>query len=252
MNDAFSYDVPTYADYIPEPLRQKLLQESDPVGGIPGLRISSGLRQEFPRLETTTALRFVCALYEACKSPLATILSQRLRDRQFIDSKTLSYGALNCDKHYLADDYLTVLGCRDDAKRVVVGPLGEADPALVPVNQQPRTVDVPDFLRGEHVTLFGPPDSKKMCINAMNALHRIPPDEPALITELVTAGGQVPRWGADNEDSQTPLIRNILRASDNLKDCFEQTIAFDETESGKSYRLNKTQLALPIKRIAGL
>ncbi|MGB0750158.1 MAG: DUF4175 family protein, partial [Magnetospiraceae bacterium] len=42
---------------------------------------------------------------------------------------------------------------------------------------------VPRFLEGTQVTLFGPPDTAKMSINAMNAIHRRRADEPALVRQ---------------------------------------------------------------------
>ena len=40
-----------------------------------------------------------------------------------------------------------------------------------------------------------------------------------MVAELVDASGQLPRWGADNED-KTPIMRNFLRACQNLTGCF--------------------------------
>jgi malate synthase len=91
-----------------------------------------------------------------------------------------------------------------------------------------------------------------MAINAMNALHRRRADEPALVAELVDASGQVPRWGADDEDSKTPLMRSFLAACDNLVRCFDRTLRFEDTERGKVYELAPDRLSHPIKRIPGL
>jgi malate synthase len=91
-----------------------------------------------------------------------------------------------------------------------------------------------------------------MSINAMNALHRALPNESPLIAELVQESGQVPRWGADNEDSKTPIMRSFLHACRNLIGCFEGNLSYDDPKNGKSYRLTQEGLALPIKRIPGL
>ena len=107
-------------------------------------------------------------------------------------------------------------------------------------------------MQGEQVTLFGPPDTAKMSINAMNTLQRRLPDEPKIVAELVEASGQVPRWGADNEDSKTPMIDNLLSATENLIGCFDRSLQFEDPRTGKRYQLNKHDLSKPIKRIPGL
>ena len=124
----------------------------------------------------------------------------------------------------------------------------QAEEGSLPANHR---VSIPPWLAGPQVTLFGPPDHAKMAINAMNALHRKLADEPALVAELVDGSGAVPRWGADSEDSKTPITRDLLAASDNLAACFDRTLRVDEP-SGKSYVLADHALARPIKRVAGL
>ena len=62
--------------------------------------------------------------------------------------------------------------------------------ALPPVAAQ--TVTVPPFLVGEQVTLFGPPDTAKMAVNAMNAYHRKLRGEPAIVEELSIEGRAKP------------------------------------------------------------
>jgi malate synthase len=105
-------------------------------------------------------------------------------------------------------------------------------------------VEIPKFLEGDQVTLFGPPDTEKMSINAMNAYNRVSPDEPAIVTELAEAAGQVPRWGADNEDSKTPIMKSILQACENLIGCFDGTLRFEDVAQGKVYELDKEGLAI--------
>ena len=117
---------------------------------------------------------------------------------------------------------------------------------------KPNQVTIPQFLVGDQVTLFGPPDTAKMSINAMNAFNRISPDEPAIVTELAEAAGQVPRWGADNEDSKTPIMANFLQACENLVGCFDGSLEFHDEKNGKDYRLDESGLSKPIKRIPGL
>ena len=69
-----------------------------------------------------------------------------------------------------------------------------------------------------------------MSINAMNTLHRRLPNEPTIVDTLVTESGQVPRWGADNEDSKTPIMTDLLSANQNLIGCFNRTIRFEDTD----------------------
>ena len=145
---------------------------------------------------------------------------------------------------YTSPDYETALGKRDGAGRVIIGPLSGESPA--------HPVEIPDFLAGDQVTLFGPPDTAKMSINAMNAFNRRSPHEHPLVTELAEAAGQVPRWGADNEDSKTPIMENFLNACENLIGCFDGTLRFEDPDNGKTYELDETGLSKPIKRIPGL
>ncbi len=86
----------------------------------------------------------------------------------------------------------------------------------------------------------------------MNAVHRRRPDEPELVGRLVADSGQVPRWGADSEDSKTPLIRDLLSASVNLAGCVDGTLRFEDPERGRVYALAEADRSIPIKRVAGL
>lgn len=233
-----------YADYLPEELVDKLWSQSPEVDAVSGLRVAKGLRESFPAVETDEALAFVTDLYVAVRMHLDQVLAQRAVDRKFIDEETAACVEHNAKLPYESPDYQTVLGRRDADGRIVVGP-GDAP-------CQPAPVEVPDFMAGEHVTLFGPPDTAKLSINAMNAIHRVPADEPELVGELVDASGQVARWGADNEDSKTPIMRNFLNACENLMGCFDGTIRHVDEARGKTYELENDRLSLPIKRIPGL
>ncbi|MFM7203655.1 MAG: hypothetical protein ACKO6N_22985 [Myxococcota bacterium] len=242
--------IPAYEDFISEHLLERLISAAEPVPDLPGLRVAAGLRAQFPALETPEALAFMVSLYEEVREPLAQVLEQRKSDRAFIDAETRACVARNGDTPWRSPHYETVLGKRDRAGRIVVGPLPpEEQPEGA---RQPRPVQLPSFLRGEQVTLFGPPDTRKLSINAMNALHRKLPGEPELVAELVEASGQVPRWGADDEDSKTPLMVDFLHACENLRGCFDGTLRLDEPETGRTYTLATDKRALPIKRIPGL
>ena len=237
-------DVPAYLDFIPEGLLSRLVAGATPVPGVPGLAIAPGQREAFPLLESDEALRVVVEVYRRTRVSLNTVLEQRKVDRAFIDAATAECVAANGDRSIRDPDYRTVLGMRDSGGRIVAGPLDE-DVDLGPVH-------IPEFLQGEQVTLFGPPDTPKMAINAMNALHRRRSDEPAIVARLVEESGQVPRWGADDEDSKTPIMFNFLSACQNLMGCFDGSLEFDDERRGKSYRLADSGLARPIKRFPGL
>ena len=239
-------DVPSYLDFLPPTMLDCLVRESEPVDAIDGLRIASGLRREFPGIETDEALQFVCDLYTEVKSQLAAVLRQRTTDREFLDRETKYCNQRNEGIDYLSAEYETVIGKKDKSGRMVIGSLPGVNPKLI------AKVHVPEFLRGYQVTLFGPPDTAKMAINAMNALNRRLPDEPAIVNELVESLGQVPRWGADNEDSKTPIMANFLRACENLVGCFDRTIRFEDPENQQTYQLDENGLSIPIKRIPGL
>lgn len=237
-------DIPAYLDFLPGSLLARLQEESVPVPEVPGLRVARGLRETFPTIETPEALALVVEVYREMREPLARVLEQRKRDRAFLDESVAASIGRNAQRAYDDPAYETPIGQRDDDGRVVMGPSGAPPPAM--------RVDVPAFLAGDQVTLFGPPDTARMAINAMNAMHRRRPDEPAIVAELLDESGSLPRWGADNEDSKTPIMSSYLAACQNLVGCFDRTLRYDDEDRGKSYQLADAQLAIPIKRIPGL
>lgn len=236
-------DIPAYLDFIDRPLLDALDADADAVPEVPGLRIAAGLREQFADLLTTEALTFVCDVYDDVREQLAQVLERRESDRAAIDRATSAMVAGNATVDFHSEDYRTVVGMRLDGD-VLVGP--HENPIV------PPSVDVPDYMVGDQVTLFGPPDTAKLSINAMNALHRKPANEPSIVTELVEASGQVPRWGADDEDSKTPIMRNFLLACQNIIGCFDGTLRFEDEQRGRTYELADDQLARPIKRVPGL
>ncbi|MGJ8725180.1 MAG: hypothetical protein ACSHYB_11530 [Roseibacillus sp.] len=239
-----SFDIPAYLSFLPESLLKSLWEEAEPVEAVAELRVASGLREKFPEIETDEALAFVCALYRENREALKQVLEQRVKDRAFMDRETLACVEKNEGVAYTSPNYATVLGQKNEEGRLVIGPLDNEG--------EVNKVVIPEFLVGDQVTLFGPPDTAKMSINAMNAFNRVSPDEPAIVTELAEAAGQVPRWGADNEDSKTPIMANFLQACQNLVGCFDGTLEFHDEKRGKSYRLDESGLSKPIKRIPGL
>ena len=238
-------DVPAYGAFIPDTLRDALWRVAEPVASVPGLRVAAGLRATHPTIETDEALGVVVAVYRAVRADLNRVLERRVQDRAFVDARTAALCPDNIGRSVADPSYRSVVGERDAAGRVVVGPTGLAAPVM-------DKVEVPEFLRGEQITLFGPPDSPRMSINAMNAVHRRRPDEPAIVAELVEASGQVPRWGADDEDSQTPIMHSFLRATENLMGCYDRTLSWTDPARGRTYNLADSGLSLPIKRIPGL
>ncbi|MEC8382574.1 MAG: hypothetical protein VXZ96_19765 [Myxococcota bacterium] len=238
--------IPEYTDFLSENTIQAALRHSEPAVGVPDLMIANGLQADFPDIETPQALQMVCDVYEIMAPKLQRILAQRVIDRRFIDEETKACVLRNAahGRDFHSPNYETVIGRRDSMGRLVVGPHAAPPPA--------RPVRIPDFLQGEHVTLFGPPDTEKMSINAINALHHTLPDEDPIVEELISELGDVPRWGADNEDSKTPIMRNYLKACRNLIGCFDHSLEFTDPKNGKHYALVDEQRAIPIKRIPGL
>lgn len=239
------FDIPAYLSFLSENLLKELWQEAEPVDSVAGLRVAPGLQNRFPAIETEEALSFVVDLYQETKESLNGVLNQRQKDRDFMDRLTLDAVERNRSRDYRSPDYETAIGQKDESGRVVIGPLPVVSVELDPVQ-------IPDFLVGDQVTLFGPPDTAKMSINAMNAFNRVAADESAIITELAEAAGQVPRWGADNEDSKTPIMANFLNACENLVGCFDGTITFHDQRQDRTYSLDEKGLSKPIKRIPGL
>jgi malate synthase len=242
-------DVPAYLSFLPPTLLAALDAVAEPVPDVPGLRVLAGLQREHPALESTEVMSLVVEVYRAVRGELRDVLEARRVDRAFVDEVTRQCREANAGKRVDDPSWATVIGARDASGRVVVGPSGEevavapvSRPTFFPATQRPG--------EGFEVTLFGPPDSAKLAVNAMNALHRKKAGEPAIVGELVAASGQVPRWGADSEDSKTPMARDLLRATENLAACFDGTLQVDE--GSRVYRLAEDGLALPLKRVAGL
>jgi malate synthase len=236
-------EIPYYDDFLSSSLKDHLLKESTPVHGVNDLvQVGTG-----GGLETKESLAFLCSLYDVMKEELNIVLNRRTRDRKFIDERTRALQAYNREfkRDYLSPDYKTVFGLEDGEGRIVFGPkkAGYYKDGGDPIAQ------IPEYLRGNHVTLFGPPDSAKLSINAMNAYHRKLKDEPEIIRELLSTHESLPKWGADDEDSKTPLREDLISAGVNLTKCFDGTLSVDD---GKKYELEKEKLSLPIKRFPGL
>ncbi len=240
-------EIPTYRDFISHELLMHLADQRKPVDGVANMwqiGASGGL-------ENPESLQFLRELYESVKTHLRQVLQQRVVDRAFIDERTQACFELNSSLKvaYSDPDYRTVIGQEDAQGRVVIGPLSEF--FCRSGGGQPIAL-VPEFLRGEHVTLFGPPDDAKLSINAMNAFHRKLDGEPAIVAELLKDFSASAKWGADDEDSKTPLRSDLILAGENLTGCLQGTITYVDGRTGKEYRLASSQLSLPIKRFPGL
>lgn len=239
--------ITAYESFLSPQLIETLKAQGRPVAGVPGLmELDQG-----GGLESPESLAFVCELFRKLRDPLERILNQRVIDRKFIDERTLACVGLNTAlKIDLLDpEYKTVIGQKDGKGRIVVGPHGPH--YCQPVEGKP-VAPIPEELQGYHVTLFGPPDDPKLSINAMNAFHRVLKDEPPIIGELLKHSSITPYWGADDEDSKTPLRHDLVSAGENLKGCFDGTLQYTDPRTSKSYHLATERLSLPIKRFPGL
>lgn len=230
-----------YVAFLSPSLRDALFAASEPTG-VPGLRSGAGLQAAFPELESAEVLGLVAEVYRAVAPRLAAVLAQRAADRAFLDARTAALAGANAGLDISDDRWQTAIGAEDHAGRVVLGPL--------PHRIEAPVTTIPDFLVGHQVTLFGPPDSARMAINAMNAVHRRRPDEPAIVDQLV--GASVARWGADSEDSKTPRLQSLYEATRNLAGCFAGDIEVTDARTGRRYALAPEARSLPIKRVAGL
>ncbi|PIP89395.1 MAG: hypothetical protein COV38_01415 [Bdellovibrionales bacterium CG11_big_fil_rev_8_21_14_0_20_38_13] len=237
-------DIPYYQDYLSKEMLAHLLSKSKNVA--PNLEMVG----EPSGLENKDSLQFLCELYDLVKDDLAKVLHNRIEDRKFIDQRVKALYQYNKENGTSIDsaEYETILGLEDSNGRVVIGPLQES---YAKTSKQNPVAPIPSYLQGHHITLFGPPDSAKMSVNAMNSYHRILADEPSVVAELLKDFKDAPKWGADNEDSKTPMHADLVSAGDNLTKCFNRNIDFID-ERGKEYKLEKNNLALPIKRFPGL
>lgn len=236
-------DIPAYGKFLSPQLLERLLAQARPCAAVEGLRLSPHATGE-----SEGFLRFLDALYEKTKVELAALLRQRELDRKFIDERTRALYQHQLRADFSSVDYQTVLGLEDADGRIVVGPKGPH--AFAGVGE--KIAELPAHLQGPHVTLFGPPDSAKLAVNAMNAYHRKLPGEPAVVERLLSHSTLVPKWGADDEDSKTPMHQDLWAAHQNLSGCLDGSLEFTDEKSGKRYALMAEKRAVPLKRFPGL
>ncbi len=230
-----------YNDFLSPALKSHILETATPYPGVAGLMHVG----KTGGLENAESLKFLCELYEELKPELELVLNRRMRDRKFIDERTKSLAVFNRDltRDFLSVDYKTIMGLEDGDGRIVMGP---KSPDYADPKPEKKIAPVPEWLAGNHVTLFGPPDNAKLSVNAMNSYHRKLKGEPAVVAELLLTHNSLPKWGADDEDSKTPMREDLIAAGENLSACLDGTINFEK------YHLEKDKLALPIKRFPGL
>ena len=236
-----------YEDYISADLKAYLKKQAKPVTGVPGLtEVGPGGGLENPK-----SLQFLCELYESVKHELNKVLTMRKLDRDFFDQRTKACYELNKSLNidFQDPDYETVIGHEDGNGRIVVGPKNKF---FAQAGGGKPISEIPEYLKGHHVTLFGPPDDPKLSINAMNAFHRKLKNEPPIVEEVLKNPTSLPKWGADDEDSKTPLRSDLISAGENLTGCFEGNIHFEDPKTRKTYQLESNHLSLPIKRFPGL
>lgn len=241
------FEIPYYQDYISEKMRSHLLKQAKPVAGV------NGLVEVGPSggLENTESFKFLAELYSELKEDLGKVLKQRQLDRKFIDERTKALYQYNQENknEFLSAEYETVIGLEDANSRIVIGP---KDEFYAKSGKGDPIAKIPDYLKGNHVTLFGPPDSAKMSINAMNTYHRQLPNEPEIVRELLSTNTNDPKWGADDEDSKTPLRVDLISAGENLTACFDKSLYVKDEKRNKEYKLAEDHLSQPIKRFPGL
>lgn len=238
--------IPYYSDYISDSFLALLLKQARPFEGVENL-MQVG---ESGGLENKQSLKFLCHLYEAVEVELNTVLNRRIKDRKFIDERTKALAVFNQDwkRDFLSPDYRTVFGLEDGEGRIVMGP--KKSDYYAPGGN--AIAAIPEYLQGNHVTLFGPPDNAKLSINAMNAYYRKLKDEPAIVEELLKTQKNIPKWGADDEDSKTPLRSDLISAGENLTKCLDGDLSFTDEVTGKKYELVSEMRSHPIKRFPGL
>ncbi len=240
-----SFKISYYNDYMSENFAKYLLAKTKSPFGVQGLSMVG----EPGGLENKESLNFLVELYQLVQDDLKKVLDQRIADRKFIDSRTLSCKAYNekLKNRPGSIEYKTILGEKDSKDRIIIGPHSKD---YVKSNNK-AVAEIPGYLQGYHVTLFGPPDNAKMCVNAMNAFHRKLKGEPAIVSELVNNIDYTPKWGADNEDSKTPMHEDLKSAGVNLSKSLDHDLNFTD-EKGKEYKLADSHLSHAIKRFPGL
>jgi hypothetical protein len=120
-----------YRKFLSNEITEYFLSKATPVVGVEGLKeigVCGGL-------ETTEGLNFLCELYTLVSSELDEVLEKRVEDRE------------------LLDQHCGAIGVKNSKGEIVFGPLNEN---YLKANSN-AVAPLPEFLKGPHVTLFGPP-----------------------------------------------------------------------------------------------
>jgi len=239
--------IPYYESFVSNKYLEFLLGQSTSHLNVEGIKQIG----ESKGLETKEALQFICDLYNETREELSHVLEKRRLDRKFIDERVPLLSRRNKETgiDYISKDYENILGLYDENGEIVAGPKLEQ---FYSGRGHPQIAEVPTYLRGPHITLFGPPADEKMCINAMNSYHRKIKNEPASIEKILSTSSASPFWGADNEDSKTPMRDDLVSSGENLGKCFEESFEYTDPKSKKNYRIEKDFRSLPLKRFPGL
>lgn len=246
MESKTFFEIGSYHDYMCPTLAREQLAKATKVPETEAVALVGPLQG----IESPAAFKFIEQIYLRTKSQLAKILSQRHQDRKFIDErvKACSHYNRKMGLEVHSQEYQTPLGLADAEGRIVFGPLS---PRFCQAGGSP-VAPIPHQLQGPHVTLFGPPDSAKLAINAVNCVHRRISGEPKIVDKLIANLAYAPKWGADSEDSKTPLRSDLAEAAENLSRCFDGSLVYTDPGTGKRYTLADSQRAVPIKRFPGL
>ena len=86
----------------------------------------------------------------------------------------------------------------------------------------------------------------------MNSYHRKIKNEPASIEKTLSTSQAYPFWGADNEDSKTPMRDDLVSSGKNLGKFFEDEFEYTDPKNGKDYKVEKEFRSLPLKRFPGI
>ncbi|MDB9786862.1 serine hydrolase [Bacteriovoracaceae bacterium] len=234
-----------YKRSISDKLLKECVKQSTPDEQIEDISYVGTISDELKYLLNVDCLTFIIELYELTKGDLNSILNRRLSDRAFIDETTKYLVEKNRENKnkYDSSDYETVIGQKDSNGRVPIGPIDKKS-SKYPVSE------VPKHLRGSHITLFGPPSSAKMTINALNAYDREIPNSKKILDPFLKDQTFPPMWGADNEDSKTPLLNDILLSCHQLLLFKDNKLKFKDKK--KTYEVSGKRTSIPIKRFPGI
>lgn len=188
-------------------------------------------------LDTPASMDFLCTLYDGVRKEHAKIMTQRKKDRNFIDRRVHALSLMRGDDNI---SHSSIIGLRDADDRVVMGPTQEAfDQA-----QGEKVASLPPSLVCPHVTAFGTADEEEACEKALTAYRQKLPNEPAEVQSLLSSQACPPMWGVDLEDSLTPTRELLAKSGANLRSCLSRRAA--DGSGGGSF------LSKPIVRLPGL